>query len=212
MAATGAASLRLGVRRQRTSVVKRAFQITVALVVSLVLMSAYPGLIASTVFSLLGVITLLPLLGLWFLFIAVTAVREIVQRRPITAALGAQAAALSIFAFGLVVLRVPLRMAFAFSQPAFERFMRSTALPDDDKLRAESISRWFGIYHVDRWAHDSRGGVFFRTGTGADMIDTMSYGFAFHPNREGSPFGRAGYFLSPIAGEWHTFSVSDDYY
>jgi len=31
---------------------------------------------------------------------------------------------------------------------------------------------------------DSRGGIYFRTGIGFNMIDQMSYGFVFQPNSE----------------------------
>ena len=49
--------------------------------------------------------------------------------------------------------------------------------------------------------------------SGPDGIgpDTMSYGFASRPNREGTPFGRAGYHLSHVLGDWYVFSASNDY-
>ena len=67
-----------------------------------------------------------------------------------------------------------------------------------------ALDRRLGIYHVDRLAADPRGGVYFRTHTGADGIgpDTMSYGFAFRPNPVGTPFGRAGYGYSHLFGDW----------
>ncbi len=51
-----------------------------------------------------------------------------------------------------------------------------------------------------------------RTYAGPDGIgpDTMSYGFAFRPNREGTPFGKAGYHLSPMIGDWYCFSASNN--
>jgi hypothetical protein len=70
-----------------------------------------------------------------------------------------------------------------------------------------------GFYSVDRYAADPRGGAYFRTHAGPDGIgpDTMSYGFAHRPNPEGSPFGRAGYHLSHVVGDWYVFSASNDY-
>jgi hypothetical protein len=41
--------------------------------------------------------------------------------------------------------------------------------------------------------------------------DTMSYGFAFKPNPEGTPFGRSGYSYSHVVGDWYVFSASNDY-
>ena len=191
---------------------KRVFQITIALVCLLLAISLYPGLIGSVVFSLLGVISILPLLAILFMFVGFTAVRELMQRRSLRSAFGLQAAAISVLAFGLVVLRVPMRLAFAVSRSAFEYFLRSNPTPAETDRMSAQVSRWFGIYHVDRWGHDTRGGHYFRTSTGSDMIDTMSYGFAFQPNPQGSPFGAAGYWRYRIVGDWHTFAVSDDYY
>jgi hypothetical protein len=51
-----------------------------------------------------------------------------------------------------------------------------------------------------------------RTYAGPDGIgpDTMSDGFAFRPNREGMPFGKAGCHLSPMIGDWYRFSAWND--
>ena len=53
---------------------------------------------------------------------------------------------------------------------------------------------------LDR-ATDPRGSVFFRTNTQPDSLgpDTLSSGHAFQPNRQGTPFDRAHYRLSPIS-------------
>jgi len=71
-----------------------------------------------------------------------------------------------------------------------------------------------GIYHVDEWASDQRGGVYFRTGTGPDGIgpDTMSYGFVYRPNREGSPFGASHYMVRRLGGDWYWFRASNDWF
>jgi hypothetical protein len=74
------------------------------------------------------------------------------------------------------------------------------------------LGQRLGVYSVDRYAADPRGGIYFRTHAGPDGIgpDTMSYGFAFWPNREGTPFGKAGYGLSHMVGDWYCFSASND--
>jgi len=76
------------------------------------------------------------------------------------------------------------------------------------------LDRWLGIYHVDEWASDQRGGVYFRTGTGPDGIgpDTMSYGFVYRPNREGSPFGASHYMVRRLGGDWYWFRASNDWF
>lgn len=33
----------------------------------------------------------------------------------------------------------------------------------------------------------------------------------FRPNREGTPFGKAGYGLPHMVGDWYCFSASNDY-
>ena len=117
-----------------------------------------------------------------------------------------------IVAMSLIFIRysIPRRVAFVLSRPAFERRV-ATAL--NSVYEGEPPGRWLGLYYVDRYVADPRGGVYFRTHAGPDGIgpDTMSYGFAYRPNREGSPFGRAGYHLSHMVGDWYGFSASNDY-
>jgi hypothetical protein len=77
----------------------------------------------------------------------------------------------------------------------------------------EALERWLGVYFVDRYAADTGGGVYFRAHAAADGIgpDTMSYGFAFRPNPEGTPFGGAGYRYTHVADDWYVFSASNDF-
>lgn len=186
--------------------------ITVVLVAILIGMSVYPGLIGSTIFSLLGIISLFPLLSQWFLVVAVFAIQDLMQRRPFRSAFGIQAAMISFIAFGLVLWRVPMWVGLAVSRPAFEQFVQTATIPSDAMVRSDSLSRWLGVYYFDSWGVDARGGTYFRTGKGANMMDEISYGFALHPNPIGSPFGSSDYWLYRLAGDWHTFSVSDDSY
>ena len=144
---------------------KRILLITVCLVMILAGMSVFPGLIHSTIFSFLGFFTLLPLLGLWFFVVGAAAVRDLLRNRSVRSAFGVHAAALSGFVFVLVVMRIPLRLGFAVSRPSFERFILSSDIPDGPQT--PTPTRWLGIFHSDRYARDSRGGVFFRTATGS---------------------------------------------
>ena len=117
----------------------------------------------------------------------------------------------AIIALSLVLIWFGLsrRVAFLLSRPAFERLV---ATAPANRYGGEPLRHRLGVYYVDRYAADPRGGVYFRTHAGPDGIgpDTMSYGFASQPNREGTPFGRAGYRLSHMVGDWYCFSASND--
>jgi hypothetical protein len=82
-----------------------------------------------------------------------------------------------------------------------------------DAVRGKELERQIGPYWVDRYGTDRRGGVYFRTHTGPDGIgpDQMSYGFAFQPNDQGTPFGNAGYQFRHLFGDWYVFAASDDW-
>jgi hypothetical protein len=105
--------------------------------------------------------------------------------------------------------RIPLRVAFLFSRPAFDR-----VVTDGGQWWEKTASARLGIYSVDSCRIDPRGGVYLRTFQGADGIgpDTMSHGFVFKPNLAGTPFGRAGYRYTEVIGDWYSFCASDDYY
>ena len=42
--------------------------------------------------------------------------------------------------------------------------------------------------------------------------DTLSYGFAYKPNRRGSPFGAARYRVYRVFGDWSWFQASNDWF
>jgi hypothetical protein len=111
----------------------------------------------------------------------------------------------------LLTFAIPLRIAFATAQPQFERMLAEVKrLPRN----FQPADRHAGLYEVDRVSIDPRGGVYFRVNRGTDGIgpDTMSYGFAFEPNPDGSPFGAAGYNLRRMGGSWYAFSASNDWH
>jgi hypothetical protein len=112
----------------------------------------------------------------------------------------------------LAVSGLPRRVAFWASLRSFRSARESLQRSGDTGGRLK-LNRRIGAWKVDRYAIDPRGGVFFRTGAGFTLgPDGMHYGFAYRPNPEGSPFGRAGYRLSRMSAHWYSFSVSDDYY
>ena len=117
------------------------------------------------------------------------------------------------FTLGLLRFHVPLRISFCSFKSSFDSFIEEQQLDNTDTFAGEKavLNKRFGIWTVDEYAKDSRGGTYFRIDTGSDMIDQLSYGFVFRPNREGTPFGNAGYKYSWIIGNWYYFRVSDDW-
>jgi hypothetical protein len=117
--------------------------------------------------------------------------------------------AIVVLSLVMIAYGIPGRVAFALARPAFERYAASAPI---SKYDGEALGRWIGVYFVDRYGADSRGGVYFRTHAHGDGIgpDTMSYGFAYQPNPEGTPFGETRYCYSPIVGDWYIFSASND--
>jgi hypothetical protein len=190
--------------------VKRLFQASIFITASLIAMSAFPGVIDSAVFSFAAIFTVLPLLGAWLLFICVIAVRDLHQRRPLRTSLGILSIIVAIAASAIMWLQLPRRVAFSISRPSFEAFVHTAEIPD----RQSPLRQRFGFYRAEAVARDPRGGIYFRTHHGMDGLspDQMSYGFAFQPNADGSPFGAAGYSTQRISNDWHIFSTSDDHF
>jgi hypothetical protein len=112
--------------------------------------------------------------------------------------------------FLLLSFFVPGRIAFAMSKSAFEQLVAKAPRPE----LSMRVNRRLGVYYVDEYAVDLRGGVYVRVRTGPDGIgpDTMSYGFAYKPNRQGSPYGAKYYDISYLEGNWYLFSASDDWF
>jgi len=110
----------------------------------------------------------------------------------------------------IAVSGVPRRIAFRASVGDFRSLCSSA---QESEYMGNELNRRIGVWTVDRYAADPRGGVFFRTGTAMDGIspDTMSYGFAYRPNTNGTPFGNAKYWISEVAPDWYHFRVSNDW-
>jgi hypothetical protein len=101
-------------------------------------------------------------------------------------------------------------VAFAFCYADLRGYVDNAPVEEYD---GKQLGKQVGPYHVDRYGADKRGGVYFRTATGPDGIgpDRMSYGFAFRPNGEGTPFGNAHYRRRHLFGDWYVFAASDDW-
>ena len=145
------------------------------------------------------------ILGLgWLIAIIALLVRR--QRLGFRAFFAPLAVAATI---GMLAYDVPLRIAFAGSRGGFEQRLRLAPSTTNPVAQGQTI----GIYNVDKCAADARGGVYFRTGTtkvGFLDYDTVSSGFVYRPNTEGTPFGADSYRLGRLSGDWYWFRASAD--
>lgn len=113
-----------------------------------------------------------------------------------------------ISTYAMLKFYIPRRIAFAAHRSSFDSLL--TQVPAAEQ--AVAFHKRVGLYQVEAAAVDPRGGTYFRTGTGADMIDKLSFGFAKDPNHQGTPFGAADLVLRPLGNGWYWFTVSDDWY
>ena len=179
---------------------------------SLVTLAIWPGLIDDVVFGFPFFVISLPALGIWFLLLVCLGLFDLAGgwRASNRRRWGMWSAAVMFITLGLLWFHVPQRVAFAICSTELKTFAERVPA---DRLFEKSVDIQAGSYQIDVYAGDARGGVYFRTRTGPDGIgpDTMSYGFAFRPNREGTPFGNAHYQLHHLFGDWYTFGASDDW-
>lgn len=111
----------------------------------------------------------------------------------------------------LLKFYVPRRIAFAASRSAFDALVEEAS---GSGRQGAILNERLGVYRVDEYAVDTRGGVYFRVYRGWDGLgpDTMSYGFAHKPNKKGTPFGAARYRVFRLGDNWHWFRASNDWY
>ena len=109
---------------------------------------------------------------------------------------------------GLLWCAAPRRLAFLHARPSFEMHVpvappaASGAGPVDLRL---------GVYVVDRFGTDPRGGIYFQTCSNPDAFhaSTVSYGFAYRPNPSGTPFGDEDCVIEHIVGDWYSYQASN---
>jgi hypothetical protein len=120
----------------------------------------------------------------------------------------ATAALVLVLNCGLLCWGAPRRLAFLHARPAFEAAVAASPPAYSGVMR---FDRRLGVYHVDQFAADPRGGVYFRTHSGPNGLDRRgtAYGFSHRPNQVGSPFGDEKYALSHVVGDWYTFQASE---
>ena len=197
-------------------VIRAVLGCTVVGSLTVLLLSVWPGLLSDIFF--IAIILLVKWVPIVLIVLATSIVIGIIRNRR----RGVQekqcfpkreALAIPILAFvalAMLVTDVPRQIAFLASKSAFDVAVESAPV----SKYGVPFSRRLGVYKVDEWATDPRGGVYFRVHSGADGIgpDVMSYGFALKPNSKGSPFGRADYATYRLIGDWYVFMASNDWY
>lgn len=174
------------------------------------LLSVYPGVLQDfVIFIVIGFIGLLLAIGL-----AISAINLCLKREEQSSRSGFRRliATLLILAisYGSLKFYVPRRIAFFLSRPAFEKWL-VTHPATTNKL--QSINTKFGIYQVDEYFAGKQGDRYFRVYSHGDGLgpDTVSYGFAYQPNSENSPFGNANYKIYRLGNGWYWFQASNDW-
>lgn len=175
--------------------------------------SAWPGLLSEA--TLLGFILVLvaimsswlwgpPLLfSLWIVWRRWPPRTHFWPRKLLITALGSL-----LLSAALVASRWPARLGFHLHRAAFDQARLSLDLDAAPRL----VDRPVGMYYIRYAAADPRGGTYFQTRSmGTLGPDSVSFGFAHRPNREGSPFGQAGYRLNSMGGDWYLFMASNDW-
>ncbi|MCI0462212.1 MAG: hypothetical protein L0Z62_35110 [Gemmataceae bacterium] len=188
------------------------FGLTLIGSVGLLGLAVWPGILEDAVFSIPFICLSGPLLAGWFFLLITLAVLDL-ARKPDPARKrrwGLGSAGVMFATLGLLWLRVPQRVIFAFHASEL-RGLVDTA--PGDGFQGQDTGRQVGLYRIDCSRADHRGGVYFRTHTGPDGIgpDTMSYGFAFRANGQGTPFGNAYYRYRWLFGDWYVFAASNDW-
>jgi hypothetical protein len=204
--------------------VKVASNIAIVLIVLgclvVLTISVYPGALDDLLFAAILLLFLaMPIVVIAMLIVVIVALVTLIvfARRGTMKGVTIPWRRVAIIAtvlFGTYVLLkfyVPRRIAFAVSRAAFQQLVLQA--PKSDRQRTP-LNRRLGVYRVDEYATDPRGGVYFRVYSGGDGIgpDRMSYGFTYRPNSKGTPFGAAHYRVFGLGNDWYWFRASDDWY
>lgn len=132
------------------------------------------------------------------------------RRSPLGGGWACAAAMVVLTTIALLFLQVPSSIAFWISVDEFAS-LTATAPVCQDNCEGKPLGQFVGCFYVDRYGADGAGGVFFRTATCIDIIDVVSFGFAYRPHLEGCPFGHAKYETVQLFGDWYWFAVSNDW-
>ena len=173
-------------------------------------LSVYPGVLNDILFFALvlsvlasPIIVIVGLITLWLLERRGSLWQVAIPRKQVGIAL-----LMLLATFVLLIANVPRRIAFMASRSAFQTVVDKTPSPVG---RDTLLNRRLGIYMVDEYEGDARGGTYFRVYSSPDSIDTISFGFCYRPNSEGSPFGASGYRTFRLGDGWYWFRANNDW-
>jgi len=194
-------------------IAKTVIILTILVSIAALVISIYPGVLNNLIF---------PIMLLSFLLIPVAAIVAIVvwviyRQKGIFKSIQVPWRQIAIVfsilfcSYGLIKFYIPRRIAFSVSRASFENYLSQTA---STEVSHSSLNHRLGVYFVDEYASDPRGGAYFRVYSCGDGIgpDQMSYGFVRSPNRQGTPFGAASYRLYRLGHDWYWFCASDDWF
>ncbi|HEX8325660.1 MAG TPA: hypothetical protein VF595_17280 [Tepidisphaeraceae bacterium] len=174
-------------------------------------LSIIPGVLHDVLFiGFLFSIVVVPVAGgITLVGLSVVWLRGNLPRTRLPAPQLAMIVAMLLGTYALLSFYVPRRFAFIVSQASFDAVARQSTVTSDTPIQ---LNRRLGLFWVDEYATDTRGGTYFRVYQGGDGIgpDTMSWGFAFQPNAVGTPFGSARYLTRPLGNGWYWFRASND--
>lgn len=182
----------------------------------LLALAIWPGVLDDALLSVPYILITLPIIGLWAILLIWLSLRELFDNAfsPNRKSWIATRSMLVMFAtLAMLLTHVPQRIVFIFFVHQLQPFLIAAPEEKYQGARGRELGIWVGPYWIDRFDFDRRGGVFFRTHVGPDGIgpDQMSYGFAFQPNKQGTPFGNAHCLRQRLFGEWFAFEASDDW-
>jgi hypothetical protein len=196
--------------------VKAAANITILLTVlaclAALMISVYPGVLNDLLFiAVLLAAIAVPVIGIVAVIVLIVlACQGRLKHMRLPWKLAGILFAILLCTYMLLKFYIPRRIAFAASRASFEQLLVQAPV---SQYPAMPLNRWLGVYRVDAYAADSRGGVYFRVYSGNDGLgpDRMSYGFAYKPNMQGTPFGAAEYRVFSLGNGWYWFRASDDW-
>ncbi len=120
----------------------------------------------------------------------------------------ALALAITFLTIVLILGDIPQRVAFLPTISSFEQYLEEYSHQDSTSM---TFNKRLGIWKVDQYIKDLRGGSYFRIGTADKIFCKVSYGFVYKPNKEGTPFGNTLYKLGQITKDWFYFEVTEEY-
>jgi amino acid transporter len=186
---------------------------TLLFCVAVLIISIYPGAIDSLLFAvtLVSIVSVPMFVVVGIMVLVVLGRRGKLRSIKIPPRIIVAITGILLISYILLKFYIPRRLGFMVSQSAFEQVRVQLPVSRTGKI---ALNRKLGFYEVDEYANDSRGGVYFRVFSGGSGLgpDVTSYGFAYRPNREGSPFGAADYQVFYLSGDWYWFRVSDDFW